>query len=50
MFSLMVFEGRNIYSKQNKEGAFPPRVLLTDRGQTLASKGKWIRCVDREQR
>lgn len=39
MFSLMVFEGWNIYSKQNKEGAFPPHVLPTDRGQTLASKG-----------
>lgn len=38
MFSLMVFEGWNIYSKQNKEGAFPPRVLPTD-PQTLASKG-----------
>lgn len=34
----MVFEGWNIYSKQNKEGAFPPHFLPTDRGQTLTSK------------
>lgn len=43
MFSLMVFQGLNIFSKQNQEGVCPPHIYPLSVAKPLLLKEIWIR-------
>lgn len=45
----MVFEGWNIFSKQNKEGVCPPCFCPLNVAKPSLLKEIWIRCVNRKQ-